>query len=245
MRTQGTQAQASKENSEVMASSSDAPKSAASKKGTGGLGFLAAKIKKLMQKDDDVGRISATVPFMIARSVELLLKKICERSGEIAKGRGASQLTSAQIKACINEDEKLDFLKSIVASAPDLGSEVQEASKGRKRERAPRSKKEDEPATKGRKKGSKADASLKEDQEVDAEEEPMPPVQALPPREDSAHAPDPLTSTNAVHDDVSLQAASAAAAAAVAAAFEAFESLEGLDDASKLPEPEEEDDYDG
>ena len=228
-----------------MASSSDGPKSAASKRGTGGLGFLAAKIKKVMQKDDEVGRISSTVPFMMARSVELLLKKICERSGEIAKGRGASQLTSAQIKACIHEDENLDFLKSIVAAAPDLGNDGQEGGKGKKRERAPRTKKEGSAAKKG-----KGDNSLKPDeQEVDAEEEeeeePRPPEQA--PETTSKHpdALDPLTTADVRGPEAQETMFEDAAAAAAAAAFEAFEALEGLDDASKcLPQPEEEDDYD-
>ena len=234
-----------------MAASSDVAggsKAAASKRGTGGLGFLAAKIKKVMQKDDDVGRISATVPFMLAKSVELLLKKICDRSGEIAKERGASQLTSAQIKACINEDQTLDFLKDIVSSAPDLGAEGQEVAKGKKRASRPRSKKEGPAA----KKGKGIDGEEHVDNDDDDEpigsggQEPAPHLAEPPlaPPLDVKATPLDVKEADPSFEDVkeadpSFEDAAAAAAAAV------FEALEGLEDVSMpAQEDQAEDDYD-
>lgn len=50
--------------------------------------FSQAKIKQIMQKDDEVGKISASVPIMIARATELFLKDLVHDMCQIVETRG-------------------------------------------------------------------------------------------------------------------------------------------------------------
>jgi histone H3/H4 len=54
-----------------------------------------AKIKQMMQKDEDVGKISADVPIMISRGLELFLEQLVQQAHQIAANRG-SKILSAQ-----------------------------------------------------------------------------------------------------------------------------------------------------
>ncbi len=53
-----------------------------------------AKIKQMMQKDEDVGKIAADVPIMISRGLELFLQQLVQRAHEIAAQRGSKMLSA-------------------------------------------------------------------------------------------------------------------------------------------------------
>uniref|UniRef100_A0A061RPN9 Dr1-associated corepressor n=2 Tax=Tetraselmis sp. GSL018 TaxID=582737 RepID=A0A061RPN9_9CHLO len=59
---------------------------------------LAARIKRIMQKDDDVGKISQASPLLIARAMELFLQKLCRDMAALATSRGARTVTSSHLK---------------------------------------------------------------------------------------------------------------------------------------------------
>lgn len=95
--------------------------------------------------------------------MELLLKKMCEKTFEIANARQAKTVNTSHMwveicccwagnhtahesdqlpngclvcrKSCVMSDEMLDFLKETVASAPDLAPEEATAAKPAKRRR--------------------------------------------------------------------------------------------------------------
>ncbi|KXZ48608.1 hypothetical protein GPECTOR_26g511 [Gonium pectorale] len=81
---------------------------------------LATRIKKMMQTDDDVGKISQATPILIGRAMELFLEKICKQAIGVAQSRQAKTLTPSHLKAAVTADTTLDFLAELVASAPDL-----------------------------------------------------------------------------------------------------------------------------
>eukprot|EP00731_Ephydatia_muelleri_P037817 Em0571g5a len=60
--------------------------------------FPAARIKKIMQLDDDVGRVASSVPVLIYLSVN-------------------------HLKYCIEHEKQWDFLKDLTANIADVGVE--------------------------------------------------------------------------------------------------------------------------
>ena len=58
---------------------------------------LASRIKKLMQTDEDVGKISQATPVLIARAMELFLKKLCDKAMEVAQTRQAKTITTSHL----------------------------------------------------------------------------------------------------------------------------------------------------
>jgi hypothetical protein len=81
---------------------------------------LAARIKKLMQKDEDVGKIAQATPLLIgkqaqhgsasclhypdengfrpaARAMEVMLDRVCRKSAELVQARGGKTLTPSHM----------------------------------------------------------------------------------------------------------------------------------------------------
>lgn len=82
--------------------------------------FPPARIKKIMQKDEEVGKVAAPVPVIISRALELFVESLVKRASEITRSRSAKTLSTSHLKACILADERLLFLKELVSSVPDV-----------------------------------------------------------------------------------------------------------------------------
>eukprot|EP00800_Vazella_pourtalesii_P023922 TRINITY_DN9973_c0_g1_i1.p1 TRINITY_DN9973_c0_g1~~TRINITY_DN9973_c0_g1_i1.p1 ORF type:complete len:294 (+),score=68.20 TRINITY_DN9973_c0_g1_i1:48-929(+) len=84
--------------------------------------FPSARIKKIMQSDDDIGKVSAPVPLVISRAVEVFLESLLSKAQEqLDKSRTASRtLSTAHLKRCIETEPKFDFLKGLVQHVTDL-----------------------------------------------------------------------------------------------------------------------------
>ncbi|KAL1527293.1 hypothetical protein AB1Y20_015966 [Prymnesium parvum] len=82
-----------------------------------------ARVKKMMQLDDDVGKIAAAVPDLLGLALEEFGAGLVARAAAIATAQGAVSLQVAHIKQCVHEDEVLaDFLKQTVEQAPAEGA---------------------------------------------------------------------------------------------------------------------------
>lgn len=79
-----------------------------------------ARIKKIMQKDEEVGKVAAPVPVIISRALELFVESLVKRASEITRSRSAKTLSTSHLKACILADERLLFLKELVSTVPDV-----------------------------------------------------------------------------------------------------------------------------
>lgn len=82
--------------------------------------FPPARIKKIMQKDEEVGKVAAAVPVIISRSLELFVESLIKKTSEITQARNAKTLTISHLKQCILNENQFDFLKDLVASVPDV-----------------------------------------------------------------------------------------------------------------------------
>ncbi|XP_077493653.1 negative cofactor 2 alpha [Amblyomma americanum] len=82
--------------------------------------FPPARIKKIMQKDEEIGKVAAPVPVIISRAVELFVESLLKRASEVTRSRSAKTLSTTHLKACILADERLLFLKELVSEVPDV-----------------------------------------------------------------------------------------------------------------------------
>ncbi|XP_063691308.1 dr1-associated corepressor-like [Bolinopsis microptera] len=88
--------------------------------------FAPARIKKIMQSDEEVGKVSAAVPVIISKALEMFLESFLENADKLTKERCAKTLTPQHLKQIIQTDNKYDFLKDLVSAIPDLGPEEDE-----------------------------------------------------------------------------------------------------------------------
>ena len=94
--------------------------------------FAAARIKKLMQADDDVGRISASVPPLVSRCVELFAEELIDRAAAVAQsedtGGGAIKVSRSDgvrtlkvkhLQQAVKADAQFEMLGGVVAACED------------------------------------------------------------------------------------------------------------------------------
>ncbi|KAH0835622.1 histone-fold-containing protein [Lanmaoa asiatica] len=115
-----------------------------------------ARIKKIMQKDEEVGKVAQATPVVISKALELFLAMIVEEASKVTLERGAKKVEAYHLKHAVDTTEMLDFLKEIVESVPDpsAGGTIDleaEAAEGSKRKRG-KAKKNGAPTTSGEQK---------------------------------------------------------------------------------------------
>ncbi|XP_010906413.1 uncharacterized protein [Elaeis guineensis] len=84
--------------------------------------FPASRIKKIMQADEDVGKIALAVPVLVSKALELFLQDLCDRTYGITLQRGMKTMSALHLKQCVHSFNVFDFLKDIVSKVPDMGS---------------------------------------------------------------------------------------------------------------------------
>uniref|UniRef100_A0A672V946 Dr1-associated corepressor n=1 Tax=Strigops habroptila TaxID=2489341 RepID=A0A672V946_STRHB len=152
--------------------------------------FPPARIKKIMQTDEEIGKVAAAVPVIISRALELFLESLLRKACHVTQSRNAKTMTTSHLKQCIELEQQFDFLKDLVAAVPDMQGEGEEphgdGERGPRRGRRPGAgRKNGGPGGKGKDpKQSGTDTEQEEDSEdsdSDGEEEPPPPPPAPAP----------------------------------------------------------------
>jgi len=82
--------------------------------------FPPARIKKIMQTDEEVGKVAQAVPVIISRALELFAENLLNQANKVTLRRGARTLTPSHLKFCIENERKFDFLRDMVTNIPDL-----------------------------------------------------------------------------------------------------------------------------
>ncbi|KAM9258898.1 LOW QUALITY PROTEIN: dr1-associated corepressor, partial [Morus bassanus] len=149
-----------------------------------------ARIKKIMQTDEEIGKVAAAVPVIISRALELFLESLLRKACHVTQSRNAKTMTTSHLKQCIELEQQFDFLKDLVAAVPDMQGEGDEphgeGERGPRRGRRPGTgRKNGGPGAKGKDpKQSGTDSEQEEDSEdsdSDGEEETLQPPPARPP----------------------------------------------------------------
>lgn len=113
--------------------------------------FPVARIKRIMQADEDIGKVAQVTPTVVSRALELFMIKLISSSAHQARGpatagtsKGPKRVLQQHLKKAVQADEKFDFLNEIVDKVPDApvkskkenGSDSEDAKpkkKGKKR----------------------------------------------------------------------------------------------------------------
>jgi Dr1-associated corepressor len=81
--------------------------------------FPVARIKRIMQADEDIGKVAQATPTAAAKALELFLATLTIRSANVARDANSKRITIGHLKAAIGENVAFDFLKEICDQAPD------------------------------------------------------------------------------------------------------------------------------
>ncbi|XP_038267680.1 dr1-associated corepressor isoform X2 [Dermochelys coriacea] len=88
--------------------------------------FPPARIKKIMQTDEEIGKVAAAVPVIISRALELFLESLLRKACQVTQSRNAKTMTTSHLKQCIELEQQFDFLKDLVASVPDMQGDMED-----------------------------------------------------------------------------------------------------------------------
>ncbi|XP_064181851.1 dr1-associated corepressor isoform X2 [Anguilla rostrata] len=135
--------------------------------------FPPARIKKIMQTDEEIGKVAAPVPVIISRALELFLESLLTKACQVTQSRNAKTMTTSHLKQCIELEQQFDFLKDLVAAVPDMQGEAEDnhtegGEKVPRRGRKP-GRKNGGGGTKGKDKKQSGTESEQEDDSEDSE----------------------------------------------------------------------------
>eukprot|EP00245_Coleochaete_scutata_P015476 TRINITY_DN68_c0_g1_i1.p1 TRINITY_DN68_c0_g1~~TRINITY_DN68_c0_g1_i1.p1 ORF type:complete len:356 (+),score=97.29 TRINITY_DN68_c0_g1_i1:446-1513(+) len=85
--------------------------------------FPAARIKKIMQADEDVGKIAAATPVLMSKALEMFLQDLLDKTFVVTAARGVKTVSTNHLRTCIQSNQVFDFLKEVATRVPDLGGE--------------------------------------------------------------------------------------------------------------------------
>ncbi|KAI0858936.1 hypothetical protein F4860DRAFT_284448 [Xylaria cubensis] len=111
--------------------------------------FPTARIKRIMQADEEVGKVAQQTPIAVGKALELFMVQLVHRSAEVAKEKNSKRITAPMLKQAIDSTNEWDFLRDIVAKV----TEEKEGAKGSGRTKAESESDDDVDAGEVKKKG--------------------------------------------------------------------------------------------
>ena len=84
------------------------------KAGRVGSRFTPSHIKRMMQQDEEVGKVANAVPAMLGRALELFSTNLLPQAGQVTEMKGAKTMTPEHLATVINDDPRLDFLRHLI-----------------------------------------------------------------------------------------------------------------------------------
>lgn len=105
--------------------------------------FPTARIKRIMQADEEVGKVAQQTPIAVGKALELFMVQIVSKSADVAKDKNSKRITAQMLKQAVENNPQWDFLQEITAKVSE------------KEEREP--------------KGKKASENTDSDEDLDAE----------------------------------------------------------------------------
>lgn len=103
--------------------------------------FPVARIKKIMQADEDVGKVAQVVPVIISKALELFMDSMIQEASRHTIETGHKRIIPGHLKMAVKGNQMFDFLEGNVEAIPNpVHVEARQAED--KRTRKPRTKKE-------------------------------------------------------------------------------------------------------
>lgn len=82
--------------------------------------FPAARIKKIMQLDDDIGKVAQATPIIVGRALEIFMANLVECAIIELRKQGVKRILALHIRAAVENLEQFDFLVDLVAKYPPM-----------------------------------------------------------------------------------------------------------------------------
>lgn len=76
--------------------------------------FPAARIKKIMQSDEDIGKVAQATPVVVGRALEIFMANLVESAIVEAKTAGFRRIAASHVRAAVENTEQFDFLVDVV-----------------------------------------------------------------------------------------------------------------------------------
>lgn len=76
--------------------------------------FPATRIKRIMQSDEDVGKLATVTPALVSKAVELFLGDLVRAASTLADANHHTKITPAHIRHVVEGNEQFDFCKDLV-----------------------------------------------------------------------------------------------------------------------------------
>ncbi|OBA24269.1 histone-fold-containing protein [Metschnikowia bicuspidata var. bicuspidata NRRL YB-4993] len=80
--------------------------------------FPAARIKTIMQSDEDIGKVAQATPVVVGRALEIFMANLVEAAILETKGAGVRRIAASHVRAAVEKTEQFDFLVDVVLKYP-------------------------------------------------------------------------------------------------------------------------------
>ncbi|CED85153.1 Class 2 transcription repressor NC2, alpha subunit (DRAP1) [Phaffia rhodozyma] len=81
--------------------------------------FPVARIKKIMQTDEDVGKVAMATPVLVSKALELFMASLVSAASEEASKTKGKKLMPYHLKRTIMNSPMFDFLVDTASTVPD------------------------------------------------------------------------------------------------------------------------------
>lgn len=82
--------------------------------------FPAARIKKIMQSDEDIGKVAQATPVVVGRALEIFMANLVETAVSEAKKNGVRRIGASHVRAAVENTDQFDFLVDAMEKYPAL-----------------------------------------------------------------------------------------------------------------------------
>jgi len=97
--------------------------------------FPASKIKRIMQSNEDIGKITKETPILVSKTLELFVQDLVTQLANMTQETDVKTISAYHLKQLVKQNKMLDFLEDIVEYIPDI-----EPEKTKKRKNPPSKK---------------------------------------------------------------------------------------------------------
>jgi len=74
------------------------------------------KIKRIVQMDEEIGKVSNETLYLMEKSVEIFVKEIMEKTLAVTQSQNQKTITPLHLKTCAQTETLFDFLSDIMES---------------------------------------------------------------------------------------------------------------------------------
>ncbi|EKX51405.1 hypothetical protein GUITHDRAFT_62423, partial [Guillardia theta CCMP2712] len=71
------------------------------------------RIKRIMQQDEEVGKISKAAPVLVSKCLELLIGDLVNKASQVTRSKNASTVNVNHLREAVAKESTFDFLQDV------------------------------------------------------------------------------------------------------------------------------------